>query len=279
MKNKIKKYFGYLLIVISVFLSSTSYVFADASSGFIPGQIWYSSEELVAGETVNIHTAVWNAEKNSISVKVQFYDKSVILGTRDITLASLELKDVYIPWKVTSGDHVISAKITSSIATVSGKKENVTLERSSTSNDKQFVPVVAKNEKGEEVENSIENKLENTGEKINEMLPEEVSTFISDKFTAIEDFRVEKSDKVDIAKEKAQTEMDIIKSKEVAEGDSKTVASSTNIEDATEKPITYIKLFLFTALSFILGSKIVFYGLSIVIIFLILRSIYRKLRG
>lgn len=264
------------LIIVSAFLSFTPYVFVEANSGFIPGQIWYSSEELTAGETVDIHTAVWNTEKNSISVKVQFYDKDVILGTRDIILSSLELKDVYIPWKVTSGDHIISAKITSSTATVSGKKENITLERSSTAKDKQFVPVVSKNEKGEEVDSSIEKKIEGTGEKINEMLPEEVSTFISEKFTVIENFREEKGDQVDIAKEEAKKQVDVIKSEEKS---GKAPTSNAGIEDATEKPITYIKLFLFTALSFILGSKIVFYGLSILIIYFILRFIYRKLRG
>ncbi|HLP86603.1 MAG TPA: hypothetical protein VK153_01880 [Candidatus Paceibacterota bacterium] len=272
-----KKYFVFLFIVFT-FLSLNLKVFADASSGFIPGQIWYSNDNLVAGETVNIHTAVWNAEKNSISVKVQFYDKDTILGTRDIVLSSLELKDVYIPWKVTSGDHTISAKITSSVVTISGKKENVTLERSSTSNDKQFVPVVAKNEKGQEVESSIENKLGNAGEKINEMLPEEVSTFISDKFAVVENFREEKSGQVDIAKEKANKEMEVIKSREKENG-GKVASASTDTMSATEKPITYIKVFLFTILSFILASKFIFYGLLIIILFLILRSIYRRIRG
>jgi hypothetical protein len=55
--------------------------------------------------------------------------------------------------------------------------------------------------------------------------------------------------------------------------------SGVSLSDATQKPIAYIKLFLFSLFAFILGSKIIFYGLSILIIFLITRFIYRKIRN
>lgn len=274
-----KKYYLFILIIVSTFVSLPADVQAVTNSGFIPGQIWYSKEVLVEGETVNIHTAVWNGEKTQISAKVEFYDKNVILGSREVVLASLELKDVFIPWKVTVGDHVISAKIVSSQQVVSGVKEKIVLGRNATYTDKQSVSVVVKNENGEPVleKNIIQTKLENTGEKINELLPEEVSDSISDGFEKVEIFRTEYS--VELAKIKDDTKKDI----EILKNEEKPlldkVAEKTDIQEATKEPIAYIKLFLFTVLTFIFINKVLFYGLIVFIAFLILRKIYRAIRN
>ena len=107
-----RKLFIYSFLILFLTPLTFTYGAEIINSGFIPGQIWYSSEELIEGQTVNIHTAIWNGEKNSITAKVEFYDKNVILGTRNIIVASETSKDVSISWKVTAGDHLISASIT-----------------------------------------------------------------------------------------------------------------------------------------------------------------------
>jgi len=275
-----KKYFLFLFIILSTFIALPIYAEVVANSGFIPGQIWYSKEPLIEEDTVNIHTAVWNGEKDPLSVKIEFYDKNVILGSRDIVLSSLELKDVYISWKITSGDHVISAKIISSLATISGKKEKVILSRITTSNDKQFVPVVVKNDVGEPVSSTdlLKTQIDKTNSKINSILPEKVSTSISNSFTVVDDFRDKTFEQVTTVKDETQKEINLIKSEEKKQTLAQTLDVKNNIEDAVKKPIAYIKLFLFSALTFIFGNKIVFYGLLILIVFYIIRSIYRKIR-
>jgi len=274
-----KKYFLSLLIIFSIFFSLPVYAEVSAVSGFIPGQIWYSKDKLIEGDTVNIHTAVWNGESNSLSVKVEFYDKNVVLGDRDVVLNALELKDVYIPWKVTSGDHVLSAKIISSAVTVSSKKEKVILTRIATSNDKQFVSVVVKNNLGESVSETdlLKNQINKTSAEINSIVPEKVSTSISDGFTVLDNFRDKTFTQVTAVKDETQKEINLIKSEEKTVA--KTLDEKSNIEDAVKKPIAYIKLFLFTFLSFIFGNKIVFYGILVIVVFFILRFIYRKIRN
>ncbi|MFA5773338.1 MAG: hypothetical protein WC908_01530 [Candidatus Paceibacterota bacterium] len=274
-----KKYFLSLLIIFSIFFSLPVYAEVSAVSGFIPGQIWYSKDKLIEGDTVNIHTAVWNGESNSLSVKVEFYDKNVVLGDRDVVLNALELKDVYIPWKVTSGDHVLSAKIISSAVTVSSKKEKVILTRIATSNDKQFVSVVVKNNLGESVSETdlLKNQINKTSAEINGIIPEKVSTSISDGFTVLDNFRDKTFTQVTAVKDETQKEINLIKSEEKTVA--KTLDEKSNIEDAVKKPIAYIKLFLFTFLSFIFGNKIVFYGILVIVVFFILRFIYRKIRN
>ncbi|MFA6393004.1 MAG: hypothetical protein WCW54_02890 [Candidatus Paceibacterota bacterium] len=274
-----RKYFVFLLIILSTFIALPIYAFTPVNSGFIPGQIWYSKETLVEGDTVNIHTAVWNGESHSIIVNVEFYDKNVVLGSRDVVLAPLLLEDVYIPWKVTSGDHTISAKIISSIATISGKKEKVVLPRIITSSDKQFVSVVIKNNVGENVSETdiIKNKIVETTSGIVNIVPDNVSTSLSDSFTVLDNFRNKTLAQVDTSKKETQKEIGKVLGVSTTAKENPTKIN--NIPDATEKPIAYIKLFFLSVLSFIFGSKIVFYGTIILIVFFFVRWIYRKIRN
>lgn len=274
-----KKSFLLIFFVLSIFLPNITNAENSNVSGFIPGQIWYSKDDLIEGETVDIHTAIWNGEKNSLSTKVEFYDKNVILGTREIVVAPSELKDVYVSWKITSGDHVISAKIISSLSNVSGKKEKIVLNRVSTSSDKQSVSTVVKNDLGEVVSGSnlVKTQIDKVGSEINNIIPKEINNSFSDSFNVVDNFRNKTSDKVDINKEKAQEEVNIFKN-EVKE---KTNIKSENkdIQDSIKKPLAYIKLFLFSLLSFIFGNKFVFYALLFILVFYLARFIYRKIRN
>lgn len=292
-----KNYILSISIIFTLFLSLPQYIEAATNTGFIPGQIWYSKENLVEGETVNIHTAVWNGEKESFMFKVEFYDKNIILGTREVSLKSLELKDVYIPWKITAGDHIISAKIISSSINNSGTIEKITVNRNTTSNDKLFIPVLVKNYLDQPLSetDALKIQIEKTSAEINNFVPEEISSTVSTSFNAIDDLRNKTLTQIDEAKEETKIELDLIKKEEAAavsttnkktnvDGSVKgtSVDSSIqkiNIEDATKKPITYLKLFFLSVLAFIFGNKFVFYGLLTLLVFLILRAIYRKIRN
>ncbi len=271
----------FLSLVIPIYIFTAIPVFAGEliNSGFIPGQIWYSKDTLIEGDTVNIHSAVWNGEKESIIVKIEFYDKNVILGNREVVVNSMELRDIYVPWKITSGDHVISAKIISSLVTISGKKETVLLERNTTSNDRQFIEVVVKNSLGESVSqtDALKNQIGRTTSEISNIVPEEVSTTISGGFLSIDNLRDKTFTKVDSIRNETKKEINLLNDKEIVVN--KNPENKSSIEDATKKPITYIKLFLFSILSFIFGSKIVFYGFIIAILFYFFRFIYRKIRN
>ncbi|MCX6754745.1 MAG: hypothetical protein NTU81_02885 [Candidatus Nomurabacteria bacterium] len=274
-----KKYFLFILFIFNTLLAVPVYVQASTNSGFIPGQIWYSKDTLVEGDTVNIHTAVWNGEKDSFAFKVEFYDKNVILGHRDVTLGSLELKDIYIPWKITSGDHVVSAKIVSSQVNVSGKKESVVIDRNITSDDRQFISVVVKNYLGEPISQTdvLKSQLEKTGLEINSIVPDSISSSLSGNISSIDSFRDKTFTQVDSVVKNTQKEINSFKND--IKGTSQSVDKKSNIQDATKKPITYLKLFFLSILAFIFGSKIVFYTILILIIFFILRFIYRSIRN
>lgn len=286
-----KKYL--FIFTIALFLFSNSMLYAETTSttGFMSEQIWYSKEPLVDGETVNIYTAVWNGEKTAITAHVEFYDGKTILGARDVTIPSMNLQEVSISWKVTSGDHSISAKISSTTTMTNGKKEQITLENNTTAQDQTSVSVVTRNKDGTPVKtiDNVSNEIAKATTAIKDVIPDSVVAPVENSFHSIDTFRGTTYEKIIDTKVQAQKEIDAMKSASATEakpitpttknsGGVKVEDTKSKPLDATEKPITYVKLFLFSILGFIFGYKIVFYGLCVLIIFLIIRFIFYKIK-
>jgi hypothetical protein len=260
------------LVVAIICITSIGMAYAEtpSTSGFIPGSIWYSQEPLVQGDKVLIHTAVWNGDDQPLSARVEFYDKNVILGTRDVVVEKNSLKDVSISWQVTAGDHVISAKILSSTLTNGTKKEQIVLDRNTTTQDRRFVPVVVKSVDGTPASSSdvVKSQVDKATSKIGEIVPDSLSS----SFGSLDTFRDETY--TQIVSQKEET-------KKYIEAKEKVSGTQTNSKplDSTEKPIAYIKLFLLSIVGFIFGNTLVFYGIIAVIIFFLGRLLYRKIRN
>lgn len=263
-----KKFILSIFILFSLLSSQTIYAEVLSGSGIVPGQIWYSKNSLIEGENVNIHTAIWNDNEYPISTKVEFYDGDILLGVRDVSVKSNELKNVYISWKVTVGDHIISAKISSSLNP--DNKEKVSLSRVSTISSKNSVSKIVKNDEGEVV--NITNEIK---DKIEEVVPQSIQTTVSDKINILENIRLDNSQKISELKNEVKNDLDIFK-KDKKE---KMVSSDKSLEDSIKEPLIYVKLFFLSILNFIFGSKLVFYGFLVFVIFLLLRFIYRKIRN
>ncbi len=302
-----KKYFLIFVIFLSFFVSQV-YAEVSASTGFLSNQIWYSQDSIIEGKTIKIYTAVWNGDNSSLYAKIEFYDKNVILGTRKVVILPKQLLEISVPWQVTSGDHIISAKIiSSSLNTTSGKKEIIVLKRNTTISDRQFVPAVVKTKDGKLLTNNelVSNELNKIGEKINKVVPISVKKPVLEGLTSIDNFRNQTLNKIINNKKKAQAQVlsfnvpstvntsssfDSPPSSEKnllgEEIINKTffdkiqiVKKSKSLENATGKPIAEIKLFFLKILEYIFSHKFVFYGLIILTSFYLLRIIYRKIRN
>lgn len=279
-----KKYFIFL-ILLCLFPVSFIYAGSITATGFIPGQIWYSKDTIVEGDTIKIYTAVWNSADSPLSAKVEFYDQNVILGTRDIIVAPQELKEASVSWKVTAGDHVMTAKIISPSVTVSGKKQPVVLENSSTESSRKFVSVVIKTINGDPAKSSdiIQNQLDKATSSLGDILPESVSAPMSKNLGLVSGFREDTL--ADISKMKEETKKtidELSKIEETTTNKNNTKVSADKkggVEDATKKPIAYVKLFFLTILSFIFGSNLVFYALIALLLFLVIKWIYFKIKN
>ncbi|MDE2031055.1 MAG: hypothetical protein KGI58_02215 [Patescibacteria group bacterium] len=271
-----KKYLFIAFVCFLTLCSSVSYASVVPTTGFIPGPIWYSKETLNQNDNVKIHTAVWNGGSESLSVKVEFYDKSTILGTRDVTVLPSELKDVYISWQVTSGDHIISAQIVSSTTSISGKNEPTSVSVSQTMQDHKFIPVTIEKVDGVPISSAeiIKNQIKAATAGLDNIIPTNISSKVSDKINTIDGLRSDTYIKIKDASTATQNEIKILNDPKK----SKTINNSKAL-DATQEPIAYVKLFFLSVLEFIFGNKLIFYGLGAFILFIILRYIYRKIRN
>jgi hypothetical protein len=279
-----KKYLWILILIFT--FSQVSFVYADgsATSGLISGQIWYSKDPLVEGDTVRVYTAVLNGDVNPLQARVEFYDQSVILGTRDITVPSQTLDDVFVSWQVTSGDHLISAKILSSSIQSGSKTQSVSLEHNSTNADHTFVPVAVKAKDGTVISGDTIVKAELN--KMSSQLASAVPQSVSGTVTSVDSVRVSISDQIEKSKEDTKEKIATLNGTSNSKTTTptskpKTATSVTTKSDSTsaiQKPIMYIKLFLLTLASFIFKYKIVFYGLIVLIVFIICRFLYSKIK-
>ena len=266
----------YAFLFSFIFLLSLHSAEASSVSGFIPGQIWYSKDTLVAGDTVRVYTAVWNGDSTPLAVHVDFYDNSVILGSRDASMPAVTLEDISIPWKITEGDHLISAKITSSTTVVSGKKESVSIDNKSTSEDHQFIPVVIKKSDGSvatstDVLKAQVDKLSSVVDsKISSVIPNSVAGSVSHNIVSLEGVRTNLL--------KTVTNLKVAAEKDVNTVHKSTSRQSSQNTNSTDKPFAYAKLLLISLSYSILDNRIIIYGISIVLLFFILRFIYRKVR-
>lgn len=279
-----KKYFIFFILICSFFSIHYS-LEASSFTGFIPGQIWYSKDPLVEGETVKIYTALFNNDDSSLSAKVEFYDKNVLLGSRDVVVSSMNIEDVSISWKVTSGDHLISAKIISPSITTGGKKKIITVENDITETNRKFVPVVLTTIEGKPATSTdvIKSQLDKATSSLDSILPNSISSPVSKNLGVVENLRVDTLEKIIETSSEAKNKIDelnnITNNVNSNKSDGKIVANNNNtgIVSATEKPITYLKLIFFSILSFVFGNKLVFYLLIILTLFFIIRGIYRKI--
>ncbi|HAE36687.1 MAG: hypothetical protein UR85_C0008G0025 [Candidatus Nomurabacteria bacterium GW2011_GWF2_35_66] len=277
-----RKYFIFFILIYFIFIPSYSFG-ATLATGFIPGQIWYSKDPFIEGDTVKIYTALWNSSFSSLSAKVEFYDKNVILGSRDVVVPALKLQDVSVSWKVTSGDHLISAKIISPSTTTSGKKEAVIVTNTTTEIDKRFVPVVLTTAEGKPATSSdvLKSQIDKATSSVDDIVPLSISTPVSKNIGLIDNFREDAFKKISATKIETKDRIDEINKIEnkTTTDKTSTVQNKVGVEDATEKPITYLKLIFLSILSFIFGSKLVFYAIIVFLVFLIVRFIYRKIRN
>jgi hypothetical protein len=265
----------FVLIVFIIIAFFPFKIWATSVAGFLPNQIWYSPESFGEGETVKIYTAIWNGEENSFSAKVEFYDKNVVLGSRNVVVAPGKVEVVSISWKVTSGDHLISAKIISpTLLNKSGDKEVVSLQNNVTKADKKFIPVKIKkeDEKSTETDQSLKEGINKVSDKIEDLLPENVNQKVSSGILFTENFRSQTLEKITGSQEKTE--------ELILELEKRPVENSSNLslEEATQKPIAQIKLFFLKVLNMIFSHKILFYGLILFFFLSFIRWIYRRIR-
>lgn len=288
------------LYIFSMLFFCAGYTIVHAEQlGFPEKSIWYSDDSFTAGETVTIYTLVVNSESSPVSGTVRFYDRDVVLGESKITIDKNDAKVVPLNWKVTEGEHQFSAQFSQVTLTESnGSKVSIVPTSSQTSKDTVYVK--KNTEKPQEDTSAlaaqaslnkdvITTEVSKATDFIKDKTPDSIEAKVSGATLNIENLRETWEDQFN---EKKQSEKDSLKAlnayyddrlkaKEEADPDNfvKQTYVDSSGENILKKPLHYVLIFLYSLVLFVVGNALIFYGLALLIVFWILRAIWRKIRN
>lgn len=270
-----KRYFHIFILILIFSFGSSTLAQAQGNVGFVENSIWYSQTPKVEGESVKVYTAIWNGSASDISAHVEFYDGTTLLGSRDVKVTPENISDVFIIWKVTAGDHNISARITKSSTLVGGVATNFTVADNNVAANKISIS------KKVAVDVGAITPVDTIAKKVSDALPAQVAAPVKDIASQVDNYREDTRVTIEeniIATKKKIAEMDKPVSKSSTTSKDKNPKLAANSLSGTDKPIAYVELFFLTCASFIFTNKVVFYGICIVLLFLVLRFIFNKIK-
>lgn len=111
----------------------------EPPAGFIDSPVWFSENPLVEGDEVTIYAVLYNGGTTVLTGTVSFFDHSALLGTRSVSIPAHGTQIVNLLWKVTAGDHIVSAVMQSPTSVVNGQPNIVTLSMPRADAKPQFV--------------------------------------------------------------------------------------------------------------------------------------------
>ncbi len=103
-----------VIATFAVLIPAVSYAVQNA--GFVDG-IWFSMQNPIEGESINIFAAVQNQTDSPTSGTVTFYDAGKSIGTSNFSIQPNSIQSASIKYTLTSGEHPISVRITGSSLT------------------------------------------------------------------------------------------------------------------------------------------------------------------
>ncbi|MCX6753320.1 MAG: hypothetical protein NTW62_03200 [Candidatus Nomurabacteria bacterium] len=280
--------FIFVFLLVFSFSYKISFAQNSTNAGFIPSNIWYSKDPFEEGDNIKIYTLVFNSDSRQLSGSVLFFDNDVLLGKRNFTAGSSQVSQVGLPWQVTVGDHTIFAKIESTrYLTSNGTYVDVYLPDNQSDTSKRTVnkkiDTVANTDTNtttnnpiKDSSNSLVNTIDDKTTSVANTIKDNAPTFISKPVAyvvdGVESFRQSVENKTTSFKDKIKSNIQTIKDN-IKNGASN---ASEKGKSKLSKPFEYIKLFFAAILSAIFDFKIIFYGLSVLVIFFVLRYIWRK---
>ncbi len=274
-----------LFLILSIF--PIGRIHAQSSNvGFVSGNIWYSKDPFEEGDKIKIYTLIFNPDKRELSGTVVFFDKTVFLGKKDFIVPAGGVRDIFVNWTVTVGDHKIFGNIQESKFLVSkGVYEDVYLSSSETEKSertvsKKIIPEIPKPSSTADIDD-IENKdggvsgtIQSIQETIKEGTPDFIAKPILATVNAVDGFRTNIGTLSNNKRDEVKAEIEAFSDNK---NNTKILSDSKINSNKLLKPFKYVELFFFGLSSFIFNNKLIFYGISVVILFFSVRFILRKI--
>ncbi|HAS80573.1 MAG: hypothetical protein UR25_C0002G0099 [Candidatus Nomurabacteria bacterium GW2011_GWE1_32_28] len=277
------KKLGLILFLIFSFLPLQKIFAENLNVGFVPGNIWYSKDPFEEKDKIKIYTFIYNSDERELSGTIVFFDKTTLLGKKDFILSPKTAGDVSIDWTVTAGDHTIFGKIENAKFLISeGKYEEVFLAENQTEKSSRTISKKIFSEQiNTNLISNISDTISNSASDLKNIVENKTPDFITEPIISstniLEEFRQNTNITSDLKKEEIKKEIEALDNTKTLVNSKIKTNSKTIIPDSVLKPFKYVELFFFTIFSFIFNNKILFYGILFILIFIILRFIWRKI--
>lgn len=284
------KKFGIIILLVFSFiplhiiLAQTT---GASTTGFVPGNIWYSQDPFVEGDKIKIYTVIFNGDTRELSGTVSFFDDLTLLGKKNFSLTGKSVKDVNIDWTVTAGDHKIYATIINSKYLVGdGEYKNVILEenetdKSNTTVKKKITSTGAEELDGDEKKTILGTEggqIDRIAESIKENTPDIVSKPIIASVTAVESIRQSLETSTGEKSAKLKAEIEVLEEEGKVTADPERSDAKVATKSNLERPFKNAELFFIKVFYFIFKNTVVFYMLLAAILLYMVRYIITVFR-
>ena len=263
-----------LSFLFSLFLFP-SLTFASSVS-FVTDPIWFSPEPVVEGQKVTVHTQLYNGESVALSATAFFFDGKVVLGQKPVTLPALSSKDITILWTPTAGAHDLSVSLVN--ATLDNREKTpVTLDPKDVPTLRVVVPkkLTTGGDDTTPTFPTIQKGLDTVSEKVSDILPDPVEQKLDSVFSTVDDFRTETATSIELKRQEYKQNIKDAFDADITNG-ADAITNKGEMKDVQlKKPLAYVGLFFMTLFGFIFKIKAVFYIVGCIILYIIIRKIFR----
>ncbi len=234
---------------------------AHAATGFVNSPLWITPEKPNEGDEVTLSALFHNAESSAVSGSILFYDGNVLLAEKQVILHPDEVATVSTSFKISAGTHVFSASTKNmQESSTTGSLQVITVPNSVVKLPLQFVPktiTLAAAADGTAASGDstsiILKQVDKAQASVLSALPAGTKKTVANTVNAVDNWRSSNAETF-------------------------TKKSTAAKRASTTSPFTYVKYILFSGLSWLFSSAIIFYVAGLLIIYFLFRTIFRKLR-
>ncbi len=253
-----------------------------AATGFIDTPIWFTPESPSDGDTVTVYAVFKNTEKVPLNGTVLFYDNELLLGKKQLSIASNNVSLASVSFKIGPGEHAFSAQM-SNLTEIGegGKTVPVALPVTSAKATNYFVSKTIPNPFSAQAgsdstasEKLLLNQVDEIQKKVLDSVPDTVKDTVSEKTKSLDSWRNVTAESFSTKKSTAEKSLDTL-TKQKAEALKKgSIAPSAKYVDT---PLAYVRLWLFSMLAFLFGTPVMFYIVGLLLVFFVLRFLFSKI--
>ena len=112
MRFSVKKFQIAFLSLIVIFLFWPDFTLATSiPAGFAPSSFFLSKDSFYVGDSIKISTVLYNNSEKTLEGRVNFMDSNSIIESKNFSISSGGSQIFSIDWTATKGQHIFSAEI------------------------------------------------------------------------------------------------------------------------------------------------------------------------